>query len=377
MGVLLICYWNTEFIQGINETLGGLNPLMFVVAFVGVNGALEMPSSCIVGGIVSKAVNKMCIRDSDYPKDRGVHKKPMPRMGGVAIVLGFTITVLMVNYFDKSMDSRQFAGFLVGALLIAGLGVVDDMKNLPAKLKFCVQILAALIVIFSGTRIQVVLWPVTAYLQKFSIPITLVWIVGVTNAVNLIDGLDGLAAGVTSIAAMSLMVLCIMTGSTTAVGLTAALAGACLGFLPRNFNPAEIFMGDTGSTFLGFVLAVTSILGVFKGYALLALIVSVLCVGLPVFDTICAMLRRMAKNQPIMQADRGHLHHKLIDHGFSQRQAVLIMYTISLLLGLLAIFISFKDSGTIVVMALTVIVLCFIIYYFNAHIRNKQDHDDK
>ena len=145
----------------------------------------------------------------DYPKDRGVHKKPMPRMGGVAIVLGFTITVLMVNYFDKSMDSRQFAGFLVGALLIAGLGVVDDMKNLPAKLKFCVQILAALIVIFSGTRIQVVLWPVTAYLQKFSIPITLVWIVGVTNAVNLIDGLDGLAAGVTSIAAMSLMVLCI------------------------------------------------------------------------------------------------------------------------------------------------------------------------
>lgn len=141
------------------------------------------------------------------------------------------------------MDSRQFAGFLVGALLIAGLGVVDDMKNLPAKLKFCVQILAALIVIFSGTRIQVVLWPVTAYLQKFSIPITLVWIVGVTNAVNLIDGLDGLAAGVTSIAAMSLMVLCIMTGSTTAVGLTAALAGACLGFLPRNFNPAEIFMG--------------------------------------------------------------------------------------------------------------------------------------
>ena len=313
----------------------------------------------------------------DYPNDRGVHKKPMPRMGGVAIVLGFTITVLMVNYFDKSMDSRQFAGFLVGALLIAGLGVVDDMKNLPAKLKFCVQILAALIVIFSGTRIQVVLWPVTAYLQKFSIPITLVWIVGVTNAVNLIDGLDGLAAGVTSIAAMSLMVLCIMTGSTTAVGLTAALAGACLGFLPRNFNPAEIFMGDTGSTFLGFVLAVTSILGVFKGYALLALIVSVLCVGLPVFDTICAMLRRMAKNQPIMQADRGHLHHKLIDHGFSQRQAVLIMYTISLLLGLLAIFISFKDSGTIVVMALTVIVLCFIIYYFNAHIRNKQDHDDK
>ena len=307
----------------------------------------------------------------DYPKDRGVHKKAMPRMGGIAIVLGFVLTVLMVYHYDKSMNGRQLAGFLTGALLIAGLGMLDDIKNLPAKLKFCVQILAALIVIFSGVRIQVVLWPVTAALQKFSVPITLVWIVGLTNAVNLIDGLDGLAAGVSSIAALSLMVLCIMTGSTTAVALTAALAGACLGFLPRNFNPAEIFMGDTGSTFLGFVLAVTSILGVFKGYALLALIVSVLCVGLPVFDTIFAMLRRMAKHQPIMQADRGHLHHRLIDRGFSQRQAVLILYAISLFLGLSAIFISFKDSRTIVVVLLMVIVLSFIIYYFNAHIKNR------
>ncbi|MDD3393886.1 MAG: undecaprenyl/decaprenyl-phosphate alpha-N-acetylglucosaminyl 1-phosphate transferase [Clostridia bacterium] len=307
----------------------------------------------------------------DYPKDRGVHKKPMPRMGGIAIVLGFSVTVLMVFFFDRGMSTKQFIGFFIGALLIATLGVLDDVKNLPAKLKFCVQIIAALIVIFSGTRIHVVLWPVTAALQKFSIPITLIWIVGVTNAVNLIDGLDGLAAGVSSIAALSLMVLCIMTGSNTAVVLTAALAGACLGFLPRNFNPAEIFMGDTGSTFLGFVLAVTSILGVFKGYALLAVSVSVLCLGLPVFDTIFAMLRRMAKHQPIMQPDRGHLHHRLIDRGFSQKQAVLILYAISLCLGCLAIFISFKDSGVIVVVLLTVILLSFIIYYFNVHVKHK------
>lgn len=307
----------------------------------------------------------------DYPKDRGVHKKPMPRMGGVAIVLGFLITVLMVYFFDRSMSPKQFVGFIIGAVIIAVLGMIDDMKDLPAKLKFCVQIVAALIVIFSGTQIQIVLWPVTATLQKLSIPITLVWIVGVTNAVNLIDGLDGLAAGVTGIAALSLMVLCIMTGTTTAVVLTAALAGACLGFLPRNFNPAEIFMGDTGSTFLGFVLAVTSILGVFKGYALLALVVSIFCIGLPIFDTIFAMLRRMAKHQPIMQADRGHLHHKLIDHGFSQKKAVLIMYAISIFLGLLAIFIAVKDSRIFVVALLTVVVLSFIIYYFNAHIKNK------
>lgn len=307
----------------------------------------------------------------DYPKDRGVHTKPMPRMGGIAIVTGFLVTILMVYHFDKSMSITQFSGFIIGAAIIAILGMIDDVKNLPAKLKFSVQIVAALIVIFSGTRIHVVLWPVTTTLQKFSIPITLLWIVGVTNAVNLIDGLDGLAAGVSSIAALSLMVLCIMTGSTTAVVLTAALAGACLGFLPRNFNPAEIFMGDTGSTFLGFVLAVTSILGVFKGYAILALCVSVLCVGLPVFDTIFAMLRRMAKHQSIMQPDRGHLHHRLLDRGFTQKQAVLILYAISLFFGLLAIFISLKDSRIIVVVLLMVIVLSFIIYYFNAHIKNK------
>ena len=307
----------------------------------------------------------------DYPKDRGVHKKPMPRMGGIAIVLGFMVTVLVLYRFEAAMDVKQFSGFIVGASIIVILGVMDDIKNLSAKLKFSVQIVAALIVIFSGTRIDVVLWPVTAYLQVFSIPITLIWIVGVTNAVNLIDGLDGLAAGVSSIAALCLMVLCFITGTSTAVMLTAALAGACMGFLPRNFNPAEIFMGDSGSTFLGFVLGVSSILGVFKGYAILALVVSMLCLGLPVFDTIFAMLRRIAKNKPIMEADRGHLHHRLIDRGFTQKQAVLILYGISLLCGLLAIFISFKDSRTIVVVILMVILLSFVIYYFNEHIQNK------
>ncbi len=308
----------------------------------------------------------------DQPKNRGVHTEPMPRMGGIAIVLGFMVTVLIIYPFYPHMDLIQFGGFMVGAWIIAILGAVDDMKNLPAKLKLCVQIVAALVVIFTGTQIRVVLWPITATLQMFSVPITLVWIVGVTNAVNLIDGLDGLAAGVSSIAALCLMVLCIMTGSMTAVVLTAALAGACMGFLPRNFNPAEIFMGDTGSTFLGFVLAVTSILGVFKGYALLAVCVSVLCLGLPVFDTLFAMLRRMAKNQPIMQPDRGHLHHRLIDKGFSQKQAVLLLYAISICLGALAIFISFKNSWTIVVVLLTAIVLSSIIYYFNVNVKNKK-----
>ena len=201
----------------------------------------------------------------DMPKARGMHKKPMPRMGGIAIVAGFTLTVLLLYNFTEYSDMHKLTGYFIGAAMIVVLGMVDDVKNLPAKFKFAVQILAALVAVAFGIRIHIVMWPVTYALLKLSIPITVIWIVGLTNAVNLIDGLDGLATGVSSIAAICIMVLCILTGDETSVVLTAALAGSCLGFLPRNFNPAEIFMGDTGATFLGYTLAVTRKLGVFRG----------------------------------------------------------------------------------------------------------------
>ena len=309
----------------------------------------------------------------DYPKDRGMHKKPMPRMGGIAIILGFMISVLLLIRYIPDIEMKQFIGFMVGASIIVVLGIFDDIYTLRARLKLCIQIIAGLVVVYTGTRINVVLWPFTAYLQKLSGPITLIWIIGVTNAVNLIDGLDGLAAGVSSIASLCLMVLCILTGSETAVVLTAALAGSCLGFLPRNFNPAEIFMGDTGATFLGFVLAVTSIMGVFKGYAILAVIVSMLSLGLPIFDTLFAMGRRFIQHKPIMEADRGHLHHRLIDRGFSQRQAVIILYGISLCCGMVAIFISLRDIRTLIIAIGSIILLSFLIYYFNSYINNKKD----
>ncbi|MGL4790235.1 MAG: glycosyltransferase family 4 protein, partial [Anaerotignaceae bacterium] len=296
----------------------------------------------------------------DYPKARGMHKDPMPRMGGIAIVAGFMLTLLIIYRFTNLDSPMQLIGFIAGAGIIVVLGIVDDCFTLRARFKFLIQIVAALVVVFFGIKINVVLWPFTAVLQKFSIPITVLWIVGVTNAVNLIDGLDGLAAGVSSIAALSLMVLCILTGDEISVVLTATIAGSCLGFLPRNFNPAQIFMGDTGSTFLGFTLAVTSILGVFKGYAVLALVVSMLCLGLPIFDTLFAMVRRMAKGESIMKPDRGHLHHRLIDRGLSQKQAVMILYGVSMLCGLLAIVISMKSTTTLLVLLLTVFVLSFL-----------------
>ena len=308
----------------------------------------------------------------DYPKARGMHTKPMPRLGGIAIGLGFMITVLVLYRFVNDINIKHFCGFIAGAIVIVGVGIVDDSRQLPARVKLVFQIIAALLVIGSGIRINVVMWPVTTYLQKLSAPITLIWIIGITNAVNLIDGLDGLAAGVSSIASICLMVLCILTGTESAVVFTAALAGSCLGFLPRNFNPAEIFMGDTGATFLGYVLAVTSIMGVFKGYAVLALVVCLLSIGLPIFDTLCAMLRRAATHKPIMQADRGHLHHKLIDRGYTQKQAVLIMYGISLVLAILAIIIAIKDSRALAVAVLMVILLSFVIFVFNNKTRLKE-----
>lgn len=307
----------------------------------------------------------------DYPKDRGMHKKPMPRMGGIAIVCGFVLTVLMISPFVNEIEPQKLIGLLVGSLIIAVLGAFDDVKNLSAKFKLVVQIIAALVVIFSGIRIEFVIWPFTATFDALSAPFTLVWIIGVTNAVNLIDGLDGLAAGVSSIAALSIMVLCILTGSEIAVVLMAALAGACIGFLPRNFNPAEIFMGDTGATFIGFVLSVTSILGLFKGYTILALVVSVFCLGLPIFDTLFAMGRRIAHHKPIMQADRGHLHHRLIDKGYSQKQAVVTLYILSVVCGLLAIAISVRDIRVFFIVLVTVGVLSLVIYFFNHTIKRK------
>lgn len=321
---------------------------------------------------VAKTIS-MKVGAIDYPKARGMHQKPMPRMGGLAIVIGFMFTVLLLYRFVEFGETRKLIGFMIGAAMIVVLGMFDDIYDLRARFKFFVQILAALVAIMSGIQIHVVMWPVTKALTYLSVPITLLWIVGVTNAVNLIDGLDGLAAGVSSIAALCVMVLCILTGEEMAILLTAALAGSCLGFLPRNFNPAQIFMGDTGATFLGYTLAVTSILGVFKGYAILALVVSMLCLGLPIFDTIFAMVRRFAKHQPIMQADRGHLHHRLIDRGFTQKQAVMILYIISALCGVFAILIAVKDAKVVVVIVFMVFVMSLVIYFFNHRKKNKDE----
>ncbi len=278
----------------------------------------------------------------DVPNDeRRMHKTPIPRMGGLAIFLGFLFAVIL--FVDIS---TQLRGMLIGAIVIVILGIVDDIIPLPALLKFIVQILAAYIVVSHGTVIEKFTNPnifsADPYIDLgvMSIPITIIWIVAITNAVNLIDGLDGLAVGVSSIAAFSLLLIAIFLPEYNIAILMAALAGACIGFMPYNLNPAKIFMGDTGSTFLGFVLACVSIQGLFKFYALVSFAVPFLILGLPLFDTIFAIVRRILKGQNPMKADRGHVHHRLIDMGFNQKQTVTILYVMSGLLGLAAVILA-------------------------------------
>lgn len=304
----------------------------------------------------------------DLPKKRGLHKEPIPRMGGIAIVLGFVISLLVLLPFLPELHNAQFLGFMVGALIIVGVGIVDDIKNLRARVKLVFQIIASLVVIYSGTEITFVTWPFTAYIEPFSPVVTLIWIVGVTNAVNLIDGVDGLAAGVTAISAVTIMVLCILSGSPLAVVLTASLAGSCMGFLPRNFSPAEVFMGDTGSTFLGFVLAVSSIIGVFKSYAILSVVLVACCLALPIFDTLFAIIRRTINKRPIMEADRGHLHHRLIDSGMSHRRAVVILYALSGAMGLISIMIAMHDLRALIVISIFIAVFGLMLFTYNKRI---------
>ncbi|ABR46571.1 glycosyl transferase, family 4 [Alkaliphilus metalliredigens QYMF] len=282
----------------------------------------------------------------DVPKDnRRIHKKPIPRLGGVAIYTAFMITALISLPID-----RQLMAILIGATVIVLTGIIDDVKPISAKYKMVAQIIAALIIVSSGLRIVYVSNPLVPgagmNLGILSIPVTIFWIVGVTNAVNLIDGLDGLAAGVSVIASISLAAVAYLNGQPEVAVLLVILAGASLGFLPYNFNPAQIFMGDTGSLFIGFILASVSIEGVIKSATTIAVAIPVLALGVPIFDTAFAIVRRLVNKRPIMEADKGHLHHCLLDRGLSQKQTVLVLYSISIILGGSAIIIADATRGT-------------------------------
>ncbi len=319
----------------------------------------------------------------DVPKDgRRMHTEPKARMGGLAIFLGFLISVLCFADFVLPTGSWNtgLLGILISSIVIVVLGIFDDIKPRSAKLKFLIQIVAAAIPVLLGVRVFVITNPFSGELVSLpawlSVAGSILWIVGVTNAVNLIDGLDGLAAGVSSIAAVALLsiLLLVHSSSVTLLVMAAALAGACFGFLPYNFNPAKLFMGDTGSTFLGFVLACVSIQGPFKTYV--AFVVPLLVLGLPIFDTAFAIIRRLLKGQPIMAPDRGHLHHRLIDRGFSHRRTVMILYGLSAVLAISAILMLLTNLMHGLILMISVIVIGVFAFTTMGHTSDRQGEQE-
>ena len=333
---------------------------LFVIAF-----ALAVVFALFATPLVSILANKTGALDK--PDARKVHKKPIPRIGGLAIYCAFMISVVSTFVFTGLPEDliKPIIGLLFSATLIMLVGLIDDYKNLPANVKLLGQIISASVLVFLfDVRIDFITDPFGdyIYLEWLAAPATIFWLVGISNTVNLIDGLDGLAAGVSAIAAFTILMVALQDNFLIIAILTAALAGAALGFLAFNFNPASIFMGDSGALFLGFSLAAISIIGSVKSAATIALFVPILALGIPIFDTAFAIIRRIRGHVPIFKPDKGHLHHRLLALGFNHRQAVLLMYVISALLGLSAVALTEVSSQ----FAAIILILVFVVIIFGA-----------
>lgn len=301
----------------------------------------------------------------DKPDKRKVHTKPIPRIGGLGIYVAFLVAVIANIFFStpSAEVQKEIIGLIVSGTLIVLLGLIDDYKNLPAKVKLLGQIITALVLIFGfDVRISYITDPFGdyLYLDWWAVPATIFWLVGLTNTVNLIDGLDGLAAGISAIASITILLVALEDQFFLVAGLTAALAGSAIGFLFYNSNPAKIFMGDSGSMFFGFMLAGISVIGSMKSTATITLVVPIFALGVPILDTTFAIVRRWLGGQPIFKPDKGHLHHRLLRRGYSQRQAVFLMYVVSALLGLSAIALTEVSSQIAVLIVLIVAVAIFL-----------------
>jgi UDP-GlcNAc:undecaprenyl-phosphate GlcNAc-1-phosphate transferase len=271
----------------------------------------------------------------DRPDARKLHDRPLPAWGGTAIIVGFLVAALAAGAAHQ-MPLRSLAGILAGALFVALIGLVDDRIDLPAGLKLVLQIVSVTPLLLAGVTIEIVSHP---FLREHAVglpawlsaAVTIIWVVAVTNAINLIDGLDGLAAGVAAISCVALAFIALLWGQLAVALLCAALAGAAIGFLPWNWHPASILMGDTGAYFLGYIIAAVTIQGAFKMAAAIAIFVPLLVLAVPLLDTALSPLRRFLRGRSAFEADRDHLHHRLIALGLSEPRVVLLTYGITAL----------------------------------------------
>jgi len=323
---------------------------------------LGFAASCVITLLATPQIKKLAFRAGavSVPNHRSVHTKPMPLWGGLAIFIGFIVVYLVTAILSGYYEMDALVGMVGGGTLIVAVGLLDDRFDLSPKLKLLGQLAAAAVVVASGLYIEYIQLPFgDAIVVKpwIGMLITVFWIVGVTNAINLIDGLDGLSAGVSAIATITILILSIMMENWPAALLCVTLLGGMIGFLRYNFHPASIFMGDTGALFLGFSLATLAIMG-FKTSTVMSFLVPVLILGVPLSDTLLAIIRRKLNHKPISAADKGHLHHCLMNMGFSMRKTVLIIYGISALFGMCAIFLSQTSQwGAIIIVTLVVLLM--------------------
>ncbi len=318
-------------------------------------------TALLVTVLLTPLVQKWAVRRGyvDYPGGRRVHTRPTPRAGGLAIYAGFWVAMLLWSH----RGPQQLWPLWLASTLIVGLGLLDDARNLRPAIKFAGQLVAATFLVLMGTRIDFVTNPLGGmiYLGYWAIPVTIFWLVAVTNTLNFIDGLDGLAAGVASIACIPLFLVALQLDRTSAAFMTIALAGAAVGFLRYNFNPARIFMGDTGAMFLGFMLAAIAVEGALKGAAALSLAIPILALGVPVLDTTLAIIRRWASGRPVYEADKGHLHHRLLALGLTQRQAVMVLYAASGVLAGAALWVTHLNPAEGMALMATLAVVAVIL----------------
>ena len=310
----------------------------------------------------------------DVPKDsRRMHKKPIPRIGGLAIFFGFVVATLVFCEMTP-----ELVAIYAGGLVVVAVGVIDDVFRINAWIKLIAQIGVALIAVSQGIVLEYInLFGRYVHFGMWAIPITVLWIVGLTNAINLIDGLDGLACGVSAICSVSLLLVMLLKGDVGAAMTTAVIVGACLGFLPFNTNPARIFMGDTGALFLGYTMAVISVSGVFKLHTVISFIIPISIFALPLLDTTFAVFRRISHGKNPFSPDRGHLHHRLIDLGFNQKQSVAILYAICAILGTSAIMFTEENFGRAAVI-IAVGILIFLVNFIilrHSSVRGKMGLD--
>jgi UDP-GlcNAc:undecaprenyl-phosphate GlcNAc-1-phosphate transferase len=301
-------------------------------------------AACLIALLLTPIIKKLAflIGAIDEPDYRKVHVRVMPRLGGLAIYISFVSAYLIISPAVEPSFAKPVLGLLIGSFVIVITGIIDDIFQLSPKWKLLGQLIASGIVIYFGLTIDLVNIPFgqsNISIGWLSIPLTVIWIIGVTNSINLIDGLDGLSAGVSAIATLTILVIALMMPNVTVVLLSIILLGSLIGFLFFNFHPAKIFMGDSGSLFLGFTLATLSIMG-FKQAAVVSLLIPVMILGVPLSDTFFAIMRRFLNKVPISKPDKNHLHHCLLQLGYSHRKTVLIIYGISLIFGTSAVLSS-------------------------------------